>query len=311
MTRNEAEPGWSFLSEARPSDELSICAQEIHFAAAPSVQRAEAPPTELAVLRHMLGDLSGQAYWQDGALIRIGEVRAGQTLIHDLRRGAHFVFDRPYHAVHVTIPWAVLDDIAERANAAPIRALEAPASSGLTDTTIEHLVRAMLPQLRAGVYPTRLYADHLKLALATHVAHAYGGMRPGDRMARGGLAPHLLRRAQEILRANLRDGLSLEAIAEECGLSPRHFARAFKDSVGLSPHRWMMNARVATAKAMIHEGMDSLAEIAVTCGFADQSHLTRVFKREEGISPAAWRRHHQQRPRPQGEVAPTEHAGHS
>jgi AraC-like DNA-binding protein len=294
MIRNQAEPGWPFSSDASRAHTLSIGAQEIHFATPPDVRRAETPPAAVAMVRHMLRDLPEQAFWQKDRLTRIGEVRAGQTLIHDLRHGADFVFDRPYHAVHVIIPWAVLDDIAERANAARIRVLEATPCEALADTTIEHLVRAMLPQLREAIYPTQLYADHLKLALATHVAHTYGGMRPGDRIAKGGLAPHLLRRAQEVLRANLREGLSLEAIADECGLSARHFARAFRDSLGLSPHRWMMNERVAAAKALIQAGNDSLAEIAQTCGFADQSHLTRVFKREEGISPAAWRRHRQQ-----------------
>ena len=91
------------------------------------------------------------------------------------------------------------------------------------------------------------------------------------------------------MRENLQGGLSLEAIAETCGLSPRHFARAFRESVGCTPHRWMVEARISTAKAMIEAGR-GLAETALACGFFDQSHLTRVFKREEGVSPAAWRR---------------------
>ena len=107
---------------------------------------------------------------------------------------------------------------------------------------------------------------------------------------RGGLAPHVLRRAQAVLLANLETGRASRAIARELGLSPDHFTRAFREAVGLPPHQWRISARIETAKTLIATGSSSLAEIAVACGFSDQAHLTRMFKREEGVSPAAWRR---------------------
>ncbi|MGN6465187.1 MAG: helix-turn-helix transcriptional regulator, partial [Rhizobiaceae bacterium] len=84
--------------------------------------------------------------------------------------------------------------------------------------------------------------------------------------------------------------VSLTELASECGLSPRHFARAFKQSVGVAPHHWMVRRRCDRAKDMLRGSETSLADIALACGFADQSHFTRTFTRVFGISPGAWRK---------------------
>lgn len=75
-----------------------------------------------------------------------------------------------------------------------------------------------------------------------------------------------------------------------CGLSRSHFGRAFKISMGVPPHRWLMNHRIRRAGDMLEWTSESIADIALSCGFADQSHLTRVFHASVGDSPAAWRR---------------------
>jgi AraC-like DNA-binding protein len=73
-------------------------------------------------------------------------------------------------------------------------------------------------------------------------------------------------------------------------LSVSHFSRAFAVSIGLPPHRWLLNRRVERAKSMLSNAAPTLSEVAIACGFADQSHFTRTFTREVGISPGAWRR---------------------
>ena len=109
-------------------------------------------------------------------------------------------------------------------------------------------------------------------------------------LARGGLAPWQLRRAQESLLADLAGASDLPAVAARCGLSCGHFSRAFRRTVGLSPHAWRMRQRVLHAKDLMRLRGIALAEIALACGFSDQSHFCRAFARETGISPGAWRR---------------------
>lgn len=94
----------------------------------------------------------------------------------------------------------------------------------------------------------------------------------------------------EILTSDLKQEISLGKVAEQCGLSARHFARAFRQSSGMPPHRWLLKHRVNRALALLpNEGL-SLAEIATSCGFSDQSHFTRVFTAMVGLSPGGWRR---------------------
>jgi AraC-like DNA-binding protein len=83
---------------------------------------------------------------------------------------------------------------------------------------------------------------------------------------------------------------ALEELAAACGLSAGYFARAFKRTTGLPPHKWLVAQRVAKARELLEGSDRAISDIAAACGFADQSHLTRAFSRQLGASPAAWRR---------------------
>ena len=129
------------------------------------------------------------------------------------------------------------------------------------------------------------------------------GLRKELAVARGGLAPWQLRRAKELMTANLATQVPLSWLAEECGLSVRHFARAFRRSTGVPPHRWFLAHRLEIAKEQLRDPLLSLAEIALACGFADQSHFTRMFTATVRMSPGAWRRMQMWQLAP-GDVAP-------
>ena len=107
--------------------------------------------------------------------------------------------------------------------------------------------------------------------------------------SRGGLAPWQERRAKEVLSANLDGGVPLKDVARECRLSVSHFSRAFRRTMGVAPHHWLLTRRIEVAKEKLRDRRLSLSDVALVCGFADQSHLTRVFTGMVGVSPGAWR----------------------
>jgi AraC-like DNA-binding protein len=111
----------------------------------------------------------------------------------------------------------------------------------------------LLPALRHPDQANRLFVDHVLLAVGVHVAQTYGGMRPGSRPARGGLAPWQERRAREILRANLKGSVPLKEVARECGLSGDHFSHAFRRTLGVAPHKWLIEQRVALSKEKLRD----------------------------------------------------------
>jgi len=97
-------------------------------------------------------------------------------------------------------------------------------------------------------------------------------------------------RAKKVFFADLSECPEMGLVAAVCNLSISHFARAFKASTGVPPHQRLMMARVDRARALLAESTMSLVDVAVTCGFADQSHFSQTFARVMGTSPGAWRR---------------------
>jgi len=183
-----------------------------------------------------------------------------------------------------------MDAIADDANAPRIGDLSYEPGAGVNDVAISSLGSLLLPALRHPDQANRLFVDHVLLAVGVHVAETYGGMRPGSRPARGGLAPWQVRRAKEILRANLKGSVALKEVARECGLSVGYFSHAFRRTLGVAPHQWLIEQRVALSKEKLRDDGLSLSDVATECGFSDQSHLTRAFRQTVGVSPGAWRR---------------------
>jgi transcriptional regulator GlxA family with amidase domain len=107
--------------------------------------------------------------------------------------------------------------------------------------------------------------------------------------ARGGLPPRAFRRVREYVVAHLAEDVSNFVLAELVGLSPSHFSRAFKQSAGVSPHRFVLQSRIERVKHLLAATELPLAQIAVTAGFGDQSHCSRWFHALVGITPSRFR----------------------
>jgi AraC family transcriptional regulator len=248
------------------------------------------PRVDAYMICLMLSDIPNNAYWEEGRQVSAYSLRAGEVTIHDLRREPLAVIDKPIHSLLCYIPSAALNALADQANVPRISELHYKPGLGLSDETINHISLSLLPALRTPDQVSRLFTDHVTLALATHCAQAYGGMQSVSKPLKGGLAPWQEKRSKEMLAGDLTGAAPLHEIAGACGLSVSHFSRAFHKSTGLAPHAWLLQFWVDSAKAMLRNGDASLSTIARACGFADQSHFARVFTNRVGLSPRAWRK---------------------
>lgn len=250
----------------------------------------EVPREDAFLVSFQLKGFQAYDYWEDGRNANRADARRGETLIADLKRGPSFLLDKPGHSMHYYLPRTTLNLIADEAHAPRISDLRYDPGVGFDDSVIRNLSIALYPAFENPQQTSRMFVDHMTMAVATHMAHAYGGMRTAVRQARGGLAPWQVLRAQEIIDAGLDGNVALATIARECGLSVSHFSRAFRQSTGMPPHAWLLQRRIDTAKTLLADRKLVLAEVALQCGFADQSHFTRVFSRNVGVSPGLWRR---------------------
>ena len=106
---------------------------------------------------------------------------------------------------------------------------------------------------------------------------------------RGGLPPRVVRRLRVHIDSNIDQRISVEALAKLANLSVCYFVRAFKLSVGVTPHDYLIRRRVKRTMELLSDTDMSLSEIALAAGFADQSHCARRFRQHVGMSPRDYR----------------------
>lgn len=217
-------------------------------------------------------------------------LRAGTMHIGDMRHVWRADIRSAFNVVNFHIPRSALDDVAGEHSAARVDELHCPISLAHVDTVLQNLALALLPALAVPEQTSPLFVDSVCRAALSHLIRSYGSHRSQPQHVRGGLAPWQRRRATELLMADLSGDISLSELANACRLSPSHFCRAFSHTYGCPPYRWLMAQRVERAKELILNTNQSMSEIALITGFADQSHFTRVFSRRVGASPAVWRR---------------------
>jgi len=156
------------------------------------------------------------------------------------------------------------------------------------DEILTHLMGFLSAAFDHPAASSPLMLSHIGLAIESQLAHLCQRAEAGA--AKGGkLAGWQERSAKEILAANLDGGLTIADIAQQCGLSPAYFTTAFKRSTGKSPVAWLMEQRLQRAKELLRDSGQPLMEIALNCGFFDQSHFTRHFSKSVGTSPGSWR----------------------
>ncbi len=140
----------------------------------------------------------------------------------------------------------------------------------------------------------RQYAETLGILLAHELLRLNNGAAGGGADARsymrGGLAAWQRNRVADYLEEHLAESLSLATLAELARLSPFHFARAFKRSFGMPPHRYLVSRRMERAKRLLADDAASITQIGRAVGFAETSSFTSAFRKHAGVAPTVFRR---------------------
>ncbi|MCW5657627.1 MAG: helix-turn-helix transcriptional regulator [Burkholderiaceae bacterium] len=211
----------------------------------------------------------GRRTWQD-VRVGISVWRSGDEQRFQWRNGgrSQFLFVAPGRVA------AVLGDDRLLARAGQ----DAPLQSPLLDLIFD----ALQADLAQGSPAGPLVGDSLIAALVASLA------APATPAATDRLSAQARNRAIDFIEARFASPISLQELAEAAGLGVRQFTRAFREATGRSAHQYLLHRRVEQAKVLIRQGLP-LADVAVQCGFCDQSQLTRTFARHVGTSPGRFR----------------------
>lgn len=152
-----------------------------------------------------------------------------------------------------------------------------------------HASNADFHFLDTGHFALEEHVDEISALIETFHSSVDHPMSPRS-AHRGGLARWQLQRVRAEIDAHLSESISNRQLAECARLSQFHFARAFRQSTGISPQRYVIRRRIERAVHLMLSTDAKLCEIAADSGFADQSHLSRRFAEAFGAAPRAWRR---------------------
>ena len=158
------------------------------------------------------------------------------------------------------------------------------------DAVIYRYCRLLAREVECSTDPGSAFAQDLlgrAIALAVLRRHStMSGSRQDEPMR---IAPARLKRVLEFMHAELSGNSSLTQIAALSGLSPTHFARAFRLTMGIPPHRYLVNLRMELARRLLEETRTPIAQVAERCGFEHASSFTTAFRKSTGVTPREWR----------------------
>jgi AraC family transcriptional regulator len=134
-----------------------------------------------------------------------------------------------------------------------------------------------------------MYAESLANLFLIHLLRHYYAFEPKLKQYQGGLPKYKLHQAIDYIQANLDQKLSLDAIAHHLTMSVYYFCELFKQSMGIAPYKYVLQQRVERAKLLLKDEERAIVDIALKCGFANQAHLNKHFRKFTGIKPKAYR----------------------
>lgn len=155
------------------------------------------------------------------------------------------------------------------------------------DTHLLTLMRAMATEIERGCPSGPLYAQSMSIALASYFWGRFASSSPAIRNT--AIAPLRVEKLKAYMRDNIGNDITLDTLASQVGMTPKHFAESFKRSYGISPYQYFLQMRIEEAKSALSRGRASITQIAMDLGFASPSHFSAAFRKAAGLSPREFR----------------------
>ncbi len=197
--------------------------------------------------------------------------------------------DAEDHYLRIAIAAQFLQQVATEAANIDIAGVELLPEFRVRDTQIEQIGMMLHTELKTGGLAGQLYVDSLANLLAVHLLRNYSTAKPRVVLYEGRLSDRQLLQVTDYINENLTQDIKLADLAQSLGMSQFHFSRLFKQSIGTTPHQFLIQQRVERAKQLLQKRDIAIADVALQCGFNSHSHLSKWFRELTGMTPKAYR----------------------
>ncbi|MBA3824367.1 MAG: helix-turn-helix transcriptional regulator [Ktedonobacterales bacterium] len=196
----------------------------------------------------------------------------------------------PLRTMRIRLASEILSHTADELGDSHSASLKVWSRAGFQDPFLFQMGRVLAWELEQRPPAGALYSQTVARMLALHLLRHYTTARIEPPAPSKGFTLRQVEQLRAYICAHLNQKLSLETLAQHTGFSVYHFARVFQQTTGESPHQFVVRHRMEHAQYLLHHTNKPLAHVAESCGFSDQSHLTRLFKRHLNVTPRAFRR---------------------
>ncbi|MDT3442939.1 MULTISPECIES: helix-turn-helix domain-containing protein [unclassified Pseudofrankia] len=202
---------------------------------------------------------------------------------------SHWRWPEPIEVVHLYLTQQAVSSVCGQVFDRDIGDVELRDLLKANDPAIHRTAMLIAAEAAAGGLGSRLLVESLSAQLIVHLIRRHADVTFRGRPTDGGLTCLQLRAVRDYVAAHIGESMSLAQLAACAALSPYHFARQFRVARGCSPHEFVLQQRVEHAQRLLSRSRMPIRDIALDCGFCDQSHMTRVFKRHLGVTPRQYR----------------------
>jgi AraC family transcriptional regulator len=217
--------------------------------------------------------------------------RLGPGDVSLLTRAAdsHWVWDRDIEVIHVYLTQQELAATCKQMYERDVQDVELHDEVKADDPAIHRTAMLIAQEAAHGGVGSALLVESLTCQLAVHILRRHAHVLFREDHDHDSLTFRQERAVRDFVHEHLGENISLDDLASVVALSRYHFTRRFRATTGTTPHEFVLQQRVARAKALLTRTNCPLLDIALICGFADQSHLNRVFKKHTGMPPGQYR----------------------
>lgn len=271
------------------SKDLSWQGIHLSYYRQPPHETQEYEPRQYLISIHLGQPVTLQQHWQGGNSTKEFQMY-GDVSIYPTTRSLKETWDADSEFLEIYLMPTLFSQAA--GEFVDVERLEILPQPSIRDPLIQQLGLSLKAEMENAAGDSadinrvgnRLFAESASTMLAIHLIRKYSLQKlVGDDSRR--LPKYKLQVAIDYIQAHLSEDISLEALAQEVGMSMHHFSRLFKRSLGYSPYQYVLKCRIEQAKMLLLQRQLNIADVAFTVGFSSQSHFTQHFKRFVGATP--------------------------